>query len=87
MGHEDHGHVAFLKQPVLDAMLEEVRGDLRVDSRQRIIEQHKIHVRVAGPCETDTSLLATAQVHALLADLRLFAIRQLLDVDIQSTGA
>ncbi len=48
-----------------DHLVEDVRGDVAVDGRQRVVEKIQLLLLIHRPGETDTSLLPAGQVDAL----------------------
>ena len=49
-------------------------GSVRVDSRERVVKEHVLSVRVDGTSKGDTRLLTTTEGYALGTDFRLIAI-------------
>ncbi len=62
-------HPRRLCQQAADAAVQQVAPHVRVHRRQRVVQQHHIRARVAGPCQRDALPLPAAQVDALLANL------------------
>ena len=70
MRHQHDGGVALAHEPAEDGMLEQPRRDVRIDCREGIVEQRQRAVLdEARAREAHPSLLAAAQVDALLAQL------------------
>ena len=65
-----HQHPGLPAQQAADAAVQQVPPHVRVHRRQRVVQQHHIGAGVAGPRQGDPLLLASAQVDALLPDLR-----------------
>lgn len=57
-----------------DDAVEQVGGDVRVDSAERVVEEVDVGAGVDGASESDPSLLAARQGDTLLADLGLQAV-------------
>ena len=66
-------HDSLRGQHPKHALLEQRLPDVRVDRRQRVVEQVDVGVGVHCTSERDTLLLATAEVDATLTDFRLIA--------------
>jgi len=60
----------------LDYILKDVAADMHVDGGQRVVQNVDIRVGVRRARDGDALLLAAAQVHTLLANLRAVASRQ-----------
>mmetsp|Transcript_10044 Transcript_10044/g.29733 ORF Transcript_10044/g.29733 Transcript_10044/m.29733 type:complete len:505 (+) Transcript_10044:1674-3188(+) len=83
---EHHRGAAIPQEPVEHAGAEEVRRHLRVHGGERVVEQHEVRAGVARAREAHARLLPAAEVHALLADLRVHAVGQLRRVHVQRAG-
>mmetsp|Transcript_9380 Transcript_9380/g.18305 ORF Transcript_9380/g.18305 Transcript_9380/m.18305 type:complete len:263 (-) Transcript_9380:1724-2512(-) len=82
VGDEDD-LLALLLQAA-DHVLKDVAPGLRVHSRQDVVEQVHVRVAVHRPRERHPLLLPSAEVDALLADLREISARELADVGLES---
>ena len=65
--HEDDGAPA--QERTTNGVAEQVRGDVRIDGRQDVVEQDDRAARVDGARQRDAGLLAAREVHAALPDL------------------
>jgi hypothetical protein len=65
--HEDTG---FAFEQALDALVEDVGADFRVDCRERVVEQVDVSILVAGARESDALFLAAGDIAPRLANLR-----------------
>ena len=63
-------HSRCAPQQAADAAVQQMPANVRVHRRQRVVQQHHVSLGVAGAREGDALPLATAQVDALLANLR-----------------
>lgn len=52
-------------------VLPQLFSDVRIDGRERVVEQHDICVRVDRTCERNSGLLAAGEVYALPSYFRL----------------
>ena len=68
----------------LEALLVDLARHLRVDGRDRVVEDEDVRVRVEGACERQPRLLPSRQRDALLADDGLVAVLEDLEVGSQA---
>ncbi len=60
-----------------DHLVEDVRGDVAVDGRQRVVEQVQLLLLIHCSGETDTGLLPSGQIDALQPVGRLPSLKEL----------
>lgn len=68
------------------ALLDDVLGHASVDGRERVIEEDNVGAKVDGSGKTDSSLLSSTEVDALLSNLGLESVGKNVDIGLESAG-
>ena len=67
MRHEDTGAIG--QRPSQNAIVQDMAADLRIDSREGVVQEHNIAFSVCCASDADALLLSAREVDAALPDL------------------